>query len=52
MEFEIVPASEVSLAEQARVANAVFARSVGGWAEMDASRVSRDLALAGRAAQT
>jgi hypothetical protein len=47
MNFEIVPASAVPLAEQARVANAAFANYVGGWAELDAQTLTRFLLLQG-----
>ncbi len=47
MTFEIVPAAEVPLAEQARLANEAFAGYVGGWAEMDANVLARFLMLQG-----
>lgn len=47
MQFEILPASEVSLPEQARVANVAFANYVGGWADMDATSLARFLLLQG-----
>jgi ribosomal protein S18 acetylase RimI-like enzyme len=47
MNFEIVPAVDISLDEQARVANAAFAEYVGGWHEMDAAAIGRFLMLQG-----
>ena len=47
MQFQIVPASEVSLGEQAEVANAAFAGYVGGWADMNAAALTRFLMLQG-----
>ncbi len=47
MQFEIVPAAEIPLAEQAVIANAAFANYVGGWTEMDASSLARFLLAQG-----
>lgn len=47
MEFEVIPAAEVSLAEQARLANEAFAGYVGGWADLDATTLARFLCLQG-----
>lgn len=47
MDFEIVPAYEVPLNEQAVVANKAFAGYVGGWADLDAGTMARFLALQG-----
>ena len=47
MHFEIVPAHDVSLAEQAIVANKAFAGYVGGWADLDASTLARFLTSQG-----
>jgi GNAT superfamily N-acetyltransferase len=47
MSFEIIPAAEISLAEQATVANAAFAEYIGGWTEMDARTLAHFLALQG-----
>lgn len=47
MHFEIVPAHELSLAEQALVANKAFAGYVGGWADLDAATLARFLTLQG-----
>ena len=43
MQFRIIPAFEVSSAEQAEIANAAFAGYVGGWAEMRAEALARFL---------
>src|SRR6188472_201160 len=47
MSFEIIPAAEISLADQASVANAAFAGYIGGWTEMDARTLAHFLALQG-----
>ena len=47
MDFEIVSAAELSLDEQARIANEAFAGYVGGWTEMDVPAVARFLMLHG-----
>ena len=47
MQFEIVPAYELSLAEQAAVANKAFAGYIGGWTDLDASTLARFLTLQG-----
>ena len=47
MEFEIVPAYEISFAEQARVANEAFAGYVGGWHDLDAAALARFAVLQG-----
>ena len=47
MNFEIIPAAEISLAEQATVANAAFAGYIGGWTKMDARTLAHFLALQG-----
>ena len=47
MQSEIVPAADISLGEQASVANAAFAGYVGGWADMDAAALARFLQLQG-----
>ena len=47
MQFEIVPAYELSLAEQASVANRAFAGYIGGWTDLDASTLARFLTLQG-----
>ncbi len=47
MSFTIVPAAEISLAEQALIANRAFAGYVGGWAELDAAGLARFLCLQG-----
>ena len=47
MNLEIVPAIDVPLQEQARIANEAFAGYVGGWAELDAHGVARFLMLQG-----
>jgi ribosomal protein S18 acetylase RimI-like enzyme len=47
MTFEIIPATEISLADQAIVANAAFAGYVAGWTEMDANALARFLCLQG-----
>jgi ribosomal protein S18 acetylase RimI-like enzyme len=47
MDFEIVPAHELSLAEQALVANRAFAGYVGGWTDLDAGTLARFLMLQG-----
>lgn len=45
--FPIVPAHDVPLAEQARIANAAFADYVGGWTEMNSETLARFLCLQG-----
>lgn len=47
MSFAIVPAAEISLAEQAAIANRAFAGYVAGWAELDAAGLARFLCLQG-----
>ena len=47
MDFEIVLAHELSLAEQALVANKAFAGYVGGWTDLDAGTLARFLTLQG-----
>src|SRR4249919_1581989 len=47
MTFEIIPAIDVALDDQATVANAAFAGYVGGWTDMDASALARFLLLQG-----
>jgi len=47
MTFEIIPAVDVPLADQASIANAAFAGYVGGWTEMDANALARFLLLQG-----
>ena len=47
MEFEIIPAHELSLAEQAQVANKAFAGYIGGWSDLDAGTLARFLAMQG-----
>ncbi|HSH38352.1 MAG TPA: GNAT family N-acetyltransferase, partial [Chthoniobacterales bacterium] len=47
MELEIVPAHEVPLHEQARLANSAFAGYVGGWADLSAETLARFLTLQG-----
>src|SRR3712207_493805 len=47
MSFEIVPAAELSPAEQAALANAAFANYVGGWTNMNAESLARFLLLQG-----
>ena len=47
MNFEIVPAHELSLAEQADVANKAFAGYIGGWTDLDAGTLARFLTSQG-----
>lgn len=47
MQFEIIPAHELSLAEQAVVANKAFAGYIGGWTDLDAGTLARFLTLQG-----
>lgn len=47
MNFEIVPAHELSLAEQAAVANRAFAGYIGGWSDLDAGTLARFLTMQG-----
>ena len=47
MNFEIVPAHELSLPEQAAVANRAFAGYVGGWTDLDAGTLARFLTMQG-----
>ncbi len=49
MPFEILPAHELSLAEQASVVNAGFAGYVGGWHAFDAEALARFLMAQGAA---
>ena len=47
MLFEIVAAHDLSLAEQAMVANQAFAGYVGGWTDLDAGTLARFLTMQG-----
>jgi ribosomal protein S18 acetylase RimI-like enzyme len=47
MDFEIVPAHELSLAEQADIFNRAFAGYLAGWSEMDAGALARFLCAQG-----
>ena len=47
MNFEVVPAHELSLAEQAQVANRAFAGYIGGWTDLDAETLARFLTMQG-----
>ena len=47
MHFEIVPAHELSLAEQANIFNRAFAGYLAGWSEMDAGALARFLCAQG-----
>ena len=47
MNFEIVPAHELSLAGQARIFNLAFAGYLAGWSEMDAAALARFLCAQG-----
>ncbi len=47
MKFEIVPAAEVALAQQAQLANAAFADYIGGWHPLDAVALAEFLARQG-----
>ncbi len=47
MSFAIVPAADLSLAEQALVANRAFAGYVAGWTDLDAAGLTRFLSLQG-----
>jgi ribosomal protein S18 acetylase RimI-like enzyme len=47
MNFEIVPAHELSLAEQANIFNRAFAGYLAGWSEMDAGALARFLCAQG-----
>ena len=47
MQFEIVPAHELALQEQAEVANRAFAGYIGGWTDLDAGTLARFLTLQG-----
>jgi ribosomal protein S18 acetylase RimI-like enzyme len=47
MDFEIVPAHELSLAEQANIFNRAFAGYLAGWTEMDAGALARFLCAQG-----
>ena len=47
MDFEIVPAHELSLAEQAQVANRAFAGYIGGWTDLDPGTLARFLTMQG-----
>jgi len=47
MNFEIVPAHELALAEQARIFNLAFAGYLAGWSEMDAAALARFLCAQG-----
>jgi ribosomal protein S18 acetylase RimI-like enzyme len=47
MNFEVVPAHELSLAEQARIFNLAFAGYLAGWSEMDAAALARFLCAQG-----
>lgn len=47
MHFEIVPAPELSLAEQAGIFNRAFAGYLAGWSEMDAAGLARFICAQG-----
>jgi GNAT superfamily N-acetyltransferase len=47
MNFEIVPAHELALSEQARIFNLAFAGYLAGWSEMDAAALARFLCAQG-----
>ena len=47
MDFEIVPAHELLLAEQANIFNRAFAGYLAGWSEMDAGALARFLCAQG-----
>lgn len=47
MQFQVVPAYELPLAEQAAVANRAFAGYIGGWADLDAGTLAKFLTLQG-----
>jgi GNAT superfamily N-acetyltransferase len=47
MKFEIVPAHDLSLGEQARIINDAFAGYVGGWTDMNAETFARFIYLQG-----
>lgn len=47
MNFETVPAAEISFAEQARIINAVFEGYVGGWHDLTAETLTKFLCLQG-----
>jgi ribosomal protein S18 acetylase RimI-like enzyme len=47
MNFEIFPAHELALAEQARIFNLAFAGYLAGWSEMDAAALARFLCAQG-----
>jgi ribosomal protein S18 acetylase RimI-like enzyme len=47
MNFEIVPAHELALVEQARIFNLAFAGYLAGWSEMDAAALVRFLCAQG-----
>ncbi|CAN5798504.1 hypothetical protein BH20VER1_BH20VER1_28580 [soil metagenome] len=47
MNFEIVPAYDVSLGEQTQVMNAAFANYIGGWTDQDAGAFARFVVLQG-----
>src|SRR3954469_25941522 len=47
MPFEIIPACDLPLAEQASLANQAFAEYVVGWANLDAAGLARFVSLQG-----
>ncbi|MGZ4966711.1 MAG: hypothetical protein ACXV97_06005, partial [Chthoniobacterales bacterium] len=47
MNFEIVPASDVSFAEQARIMNSAFAGYVAGWTDLNSETLAKFLCLQG-----
>lgn len=47
MKFEIVPAHDISFADQAAIFNEAFAGYLAGWSEMDAAAVARFLCAQG-----
>lgn len=47
MSFEIIPAANLPLSEQAAVVNAAFAGYVGGWTDLNAEGLARFLCLQG-----
>src|SRR5450755_1198367 len=47
MNFEIIPACEIALAEQAKIMNAAFAGYFGGWTDLNAEMLAKFLCLQG-----
>lgn len=47
MNFEVVPAYEVSFAEQVRISNEAFAGYVGGWHDLDVESLARFITIQG-----